>query len=45
LLRHLNDHRASRSFRRVQDLIEELADLSCEGTISLEAARAFLATA
>lgn len=43
LIRHLNERRTSRSFRRVQDLVEELTETSQGAPITVEAVSEVLA--
>jgi len=43
LIRHLNERRASRSFRRTQDLVEELIETACGKPVTVELVRDMLA--
>jgi hypothetical protein len=43
LTRHLNERRASRSFRRIQDLVEELTETSSGQPVTVEIVRDLLA--
>ncbi len=43
LIRHLNERHASRSFRRTQDLVEELIEAACGKPVNVELVRDMLA--
>ena len=43
LIRHLNERRASRSFRRIQDLVEELTETSSGQPVTVDIVRDLLA--
>jgi len=43
LIRHINERRSSRSFRRIQDLVEELTENSAGEHVTVEAVRELLA--
>ena len=45
LVRHINERRTSRSFRRIQDLVEELTENSAGSPVTVEAVRELLAMA
>jgi hypothetical protein len=42
-VRHINERRTSRSFRRIQDLVEELTDASSGESVTVGAVRELLA--